>query len=138
MPIVTAAASVAQRAADVEVDQADVGRAPEEPGKSAPQRAGPSETSDFADVAERVKGWFVQQRQSLIGLVAVAAVTVLALHWVDSSSPLTVSFDVWQDLGRDRPELNVVKLSNEYVAVVIYGSYRLDVRDINVDTGFTK
>ena len=69
---------------------------------------------------------------SLIGVVAVAAGSVLAPRWVDSTSPLTVAFDVWQDLGRE--EKNVVKRSHEYVAVVIYGSDALDVRDINVDT----
>ncbi|MFO1272704.1 MAG: hypothetical protein U1F50_13705 [Rubrivivax sp.] len=47
---------------------------------------------------------------------------------------MIVSFDVWEDLGRARPELNVVKLSHEYVAVVIYGSAELDVRDIDVNT----
>jgi hypothetical protein len=51
-----------------------------------------------------------------------------------SPTELQISFDVWQDLGRGRPELNVVNLSHEFVAAVIYGSPTLDVRDINVNT----
>jgi hypothetical protein len=47
-------------------------------------------------------------------------------------SPLTISFDVWKDLGRDLKDRNHVKLSNDLVAAVIYGSSDLDVRDIDI------
>jgi hypothetical protein len=70
--------------------------------------------------------WFALER----GALSVHPISNLQTE----SSALTVSFDVWQDLGRDRPELNVVRLAHEYVAVVICGSPNLDVRDINVDS----
>jgi hypothetical protein len=47
---------------------------------------------------------------------------------------LKVAFDVWSDLGRGRPKQDVVSRSNEYVAVVIYGSESFDVRDVDLNS----
>lgn len=68
------------------------------------------------------------------GALALVAGAAFVYQRGSAASPIEISFDVWQDLGRGRPVLNVVNLSHEYVAAVIYGSEKLDVRDINVDT----
>jgi len=47
-------------------------------------------------------------------------------------STITISFDVWYDLGRVPTNRNKVKLSNELLATVIYGSDKIDVRDIDL------
>jgi hypothetical protein len=56
----------------------------------------------------------------------------------DAATPsvdrFTVDVRVWSDLARNRLKQDVVRRSNEYVAVVLYGSESFDVRDVNINS----
>jgi hypothetical protein len=70
-----------------------------------------------------------------VGVILGFAIVLAALFFARlPRSPLTVSFDVWHDLGRDPSDRNKVYLQNKELAVVLYGSSGFDVREVDIDS----